>query len=44
VTIAGQQYLLCDVGAVVAIIGITIVAIVSAIRNTMRLYNEERLP
>jgi phosphatidylglycerophosphate synthase len=44
VTIAGQQYLLCDVGAVVAITGIAIVAIVSAIRNTMRLYNEERLP
>jgi phosphatidylglycerophosphate synthase len=44
VTVAGQQYLLCDVGAVVAITGIAIVAIVSAIRNTMRLYNEERLP
>ncbi|MBI4472842.1 MAG: CDP-alcohol phosphatidyltransferase family protein [Acidobacteria bacterium] len=44
VTIAGQRYLLCDVGAVVAIIGLLVAVIVSTIRNTIRLYNEERLP
>ncbi len=43
-TIAGTRYLLCDVGAVVAIVGITAVFIVSVIRNTVRLYREERLP
>lgn len=44
VTIAGERYLLCDVGAVIAIIGLGIAAVVSAIRNTRRLYDEERLP
>ena len=44
VTILGQQYLLCDVSAVVAIIGLTVIVITSAIRNTIRLYREERLP
>ena len=43
-TIAGTRYLLCDVGAVVAIVGITAMFIVSVIRNTVRLYREERLP
>lgn len=44
VTIAGQQYLLCDVSAVVAIAALTIIAITSTVRNTIRLYREERIP
>jgi phosphatidylglycerophosphate synthase len=44
VTIAGETYLLCDVGAVAAIAGIGVMFIVSVIRNTVRLYREERLP
>ncbi|PYS51956.1 MAG: hypothetical protein DMG13_17635 [Acidobacteria bacterium] len=44
VTIAGEKYLLCDVAGIVAIIGITLIAIVSAIRNTVKLYREERVP
>lgn len=44
VTIAGRQYLLCDVSGVVAIAGITIIAIISTIRNTLKLYREERIP
>jgi phosphatidylglycerophosphate synthase len=44
VTIAGGSYLLCDVGAVVTAAGMGIVTIVSTIRNTARLYDEERLP
>ena len=44
VTIAGRQYLLCDVSAVVAIAALTIIAITSTIRNTIRLYREERIP
>lgn len=44
VTIAGRQYLLCDVSAVVAIAGLTIIVITSAIRHTIKLYREERLP
>jgi phosphatidylglycerophosphate synthase len=43
VTIAGNRYLLCDVGAVVAILGMLIVTIFSAVRNTARLYDEERI-
>ena len=44
VTIAGSSYLLCDVGAVASVAGLGVIAIVSTIRNTYRLYNEERLP
>jgi phosphatidylglycerophosphate synthase len=44
VTILGQQYLLCDVSAVVAIAALLIITITSTIRNTLRLYREERLP
>jgi archaetidylinositol phosphate synthase len=44
VTIAGESYLLCDVSGVVAIIVISLIAITSSIRNTARLYDEERLP
>ncbi len=43
VTIAGATYLLCDVGAVVAIIGLGIVTTLSVMRNTARLYDEERI-
>ena len=44
VSIGDTKYLLCDVGGVVAIAGMTIFAIYSTIRNTIRLYREERLP
>jgi phosphatidylglycerophosphate synthase len=44
VTIAGRQYLLCDVSGVVAIIALTAIAIINTIRNTIRLYREERIP
>ena len=44
VTVAGRQYLLCDVSGVIAIIGLIGIAIINSIRNTIRLYREERLP
>jgi hypothetical protein len=44
VKIAGNEYLLCDVSGVVAIVALVAIAIVSSIKNTIRLYNEERLP
>jgi archaetidylinositol phosphate synthase len=44
VRIGNQFYLLCDVSGVVGILVILAIAIVSSIKNTMRLYNEERLP
>src|SRR5262245_4598656 len=43
VGIAGQQYFLCDVAAVVAMIGMLLMAIINTIRNTVRLYREERI-
>jgi hypothetical protein len=43
VTIAGQEYLLCDVGGVVAIAVLVCFAIYSTIRNTITLYREERI-
>ena len=43
VTIAGHRFLLADVGAAVAIPVILAVAIIGALRNTARLYEEERL-
>ena len=43
VTIAGEKYPLCDVAGIVSIVGMTLIAIVSAIRNTVRLYREERI-
>jgi len=43
VTVAGHRFLLADVGAAVAIPFILAVAIVGTLRNTARLYNEERL-
>jgi phosphatidylglycerophosphate synthase len=43
VNIAGESYLLCDVSAVVAIAGMLLMTIVNTIRNTVRLYREERI-
>jgi len=43
VTIAGHRFLLADVGAAVAIPFILVVTIIGALRNTARLYDEERL-
>jgi hypothetical protein len=44
VSIAGRSFLLCDVAGVVAIVVLLSLAIFSSIRNTARLYREERLP
>jgi phosphatidylglycerophosphate synthase len=43
VTIAGHRFLLADVGAAVGMPVILAVTIIGALRNTSRLYNEERL-
>ena len=43
VRIAGAEYFLCDVAAVVAIVGMFLMTVVNTIRNTMRLYKEERI-
>ncbi|HET9130336.1 MAG TPA: CDP-alcohol phosphatidyltransferase family protein [Terriglobia bacterium] len=43
VTIVGHRFLLADVGAVVAIPVLFGFAVVGTLRNTVRLYNEERL-
>jgi phosphatidylglycerophosphate synthase len=43
VTIAGRTYLMADAGAIVAIPCIAAVAVVATVRNTARLYAEERL-
>jgi phosphatidylglycerophosphate synthase len=44
VRIGDSYHLLCDVSGVVAIVVILAITIVSTIKNTKRLYNEERLP
>ena len=44
VRIAGATYFLCDVAAVIAITGMLLMTIMNTIRNTVRLYREERLP
>jgi phosphatidylglycerophosphate synthase len=44
VNIGGTDYLLCDVGAGVAIAVLIGFAVYSSIQNTVRLYREERLP
>jgi len=44
VRIGDSYYLLCDVSGAVAITVILLITIVSSIKNTWRLYNEERLP
>jgi phosphatidylglycerophosphate synthase len=43
VTIAGVQFLLCDVAGVVTIAGITAIVIASVIRNGRRLYVQESI-
>jgi archaetidylinositol phosphate synthase len=43
VKVAGQPYFLCDVAGVVAIVGMLLMTIVNTIRNTVRLYKEERI-
>jgi phosphatidylglycerophosphate synthase len=42
--VAGHPVLLCDAGAIVGIAILLVITIVSTIRHTSRLYNEERLP
>ena len=44
VDIFGEKYFLCDVGAVVAICGLLLMTVINTIRNTIRLYREEKLP
>jgi hypothetical protein len=44
VTLAGAEYLLFDVGGVVAIAGLALTFIVSAVANTRTLYRAEPLP
>lgn len=43
-TIAGQQYLLFDIGFAVGIVGVSVILIQSTIKHTMQLYREEPLP
>ncbi len=43
-TIAGQSYLLLDIGGGVAIAGLGLAFVVSAVRNTVALYREEPVP
>jgi phosphatidylglycerophosphate synthase len=44
VHLAGREYLLFDVGGVIASIGMTAMAVVAAIRHTAELYRQEPLP
>jgi len=44
VSIGDSQYLLCDVGGIVAAVFMAAFAVYSTVRNTIRLYREERLP
>jgi hypothetical protein len=44
VTIAGSRYLLFDIGGAVAIVGLLIVFVSSAVGNTIALYRAEPLP
>ncbi len=41
--LAGHEFLFFDVGGVVGIFGMSVMVIVTTIRNTVRLYREERL-
>jgi len=43
VTLMGKSYLIFDLGAVVSIAGMFIMLIITTIRNTVRLYREERI-
>jgi hypothetical protein len=38
------MFLLYDVGAIIAAAGLVMLTIISAVRNTRTLYDEERLP
>lgn len=42
--IAGQQFLLFDVGGAVGLVGMAVMLLVATIKHTVQLYNEERLP
>jgi archaetidylinositol phosphate synthase len=42
--IAGRRFLLFDVGSAVAIAGMTLMAVTAAVRHTLVLYREEKLP
>jgi hypothetical protein len=44
VHVAGQRALLMDVSGLVAIVGLVVVFVVSAVRNTRALYLAEPLP
>jgi len=44
VKLAGQQYLLFDVGGAVGLVGMAVMLVISTIKHTVQLYNEERLP
>lgn len=44
VTILGERYRLFDVGGAIGIVGLALTVVHSAIRNTRRLYDAERLP
>jgi len=44
VKLAGEHYLLFDVGGAVGIVGMGLMLIWSAVRHTIALYNAERLP
>lgn len=42
--LAGREYLLFDIGGAVGLAGMSVMLVVSTIRHTLQLYNEERLP
>ena len=42
-TVLGTHYRLFDVGGAIGIVGMTAMLLFSAARNTVRLYNEERI-
>jgi len=42
--IAGREMLVADIGGIVAVLGMGIILVLSAVRNTARLYREERCP
>ncbi|HZO55014.1 MAG TPA: CDP-alcohol phosphatidyltransferase family protein [Bryobacteraceae bacterium] len=42
--LAGQQFLLFDVGGAVGLVGMAVMLVISTIKHTVQLYNEERLP
>src|SRR3989441_10998079 len=43
VRVGSSPYFLCDIGAVVAIAAMGVILLTSVVRNTLRLYDEERL-